>query len=61
MIAMCSARPLSKTTKLIMFANMDTLLCTELIEDKFDTWRGNCEHLVCDLCEKCIKSEEAVT
>ena len=35
---------------------MDTVLYTELIEDKFDSWRGNCEHLVCDF----ERSEEAV-
>ena len=39
--------------------NMDTMTYVELIEDKFDKWRGNCEHLVCDF-ESCLRGEQAV-
>ena len=39
--------------------SMDTTLYVELIEDKFEDWCGNCEHLVCDF-EGCIRSEAAV-
>jgi hypothetical protein len=39
---------------------MDTALYVELIEDKFEDWCGNCEHLVCDF-EGCIRSEAAVS
>ena len=38
---------------------MDTTLYVELVEDKFEDWCGNCEHLVCDF-ERCLRSEEAV-
>jgi len=38
---------------------MDRTLYTELIEDKFDDWRGNCEYLVCDF-EACLRTEEAL-
>ena len=38
---------------------MDTTLYTELVEDKFEGWAGNCEWLVCDF-EGCIRSEPAV-
>ena len=39
--------------------SMDKTLYVELVEDKFDDWKGNCEHLVCDF-EKCLRSEEAL-
>ena len=39
--------------------NMDKHLYAELVEDKFDKWRGNCEHLVCDF-ESCIRGEDAL-
>ena len=39
--------------------SMDTQLYTELIEDKFADWSGDCEHLVCDY-EGCLRSEMAV-
>lgn len=38
---------------------MDRTLYTELIEDKFDDWCGNCEYLVCDF-EACLRTEEAL-
>ena len=38
---------------------MDRTLYTELIEDKFEDWCGNCEYLVCD-CEACLRTEEAL-
>ena len=38
---------------------MDTVLYTELVEDKFEGWAGDCEWLVCDF-ERCIRSESAV-
>ena len=39
--------------------SMDKTLYVELVEDKFDDWKGNCEHLVCDF-EKCLRSDEAL-
>jgi hypothetical protein len=38
---------------------MDKFLYAELVEDKFERWRGNCEHLVCDH-EKCLRTEDAL-
>ena len=38
---------------------MNTTLYVELIEDKFESWMGNCEHLVCDF-EGCIRGAPAV-
>ena len=38
---------------------MNTMLYTELIEDKFDDWKGNCDQLVCDF-ERCIRTADAV-
>ena len=38
---------------------MDRYVYAELVEDKFDDWRGNCEYLVCDY-ERCLRSEEAL-
>ena len=39
--------------------SMNKDLYTELVEDKFEDWSGNCEHLVCDY-EKCLRSAEAL-
>lgn len=39
--------------------SMDKLVYSELVEDKFDEWRGNCEYLVCDH-ERCLRSEDAL-
>ena len=36
--------------------NMDQDLYTDLIEDKFEEWAGNCEYLVCDY-EGCLRCE----
>ena len=33
---------------------MNQDLYSELIEDKFEEWCGDCEHLVCDY-EKCLR------
>lgn len=38
---------------------MDKHFYPELVEDKFDRWRGNCEHLVCDH-ERSLRSDEAL-
>jgi hypothetical protein len=38
---------------------MNKDLYTELIEDKFEGWCGNCEYLVCDY-ERCLRSAEAL-
>ena len=38
---------------------MDKYIYSELVEDKFDEWRGNCEHLVCDH-EMCLRTEDAL-
>ena len=38
---------------------MDRALYVELIEDKFDDWRLNCDFLVCDY-EGCLRTPEAV-
>ena len=37
---------------------MNNMLYTELVDDKFNEWRGYCEHLVCDF-ERLNRSEEA--
>ena len=39
--------------------NMNQDLYSELIEDKFEDWCGNCEQLVCDY-ERCLRCEMAV-
>ena len=39
--------------------SMDRYVYAELVEDKFDQWRGNCEHVVCDH-ERCLRTEDAV-
>ena len=31
----------------------------ELVEDKFEAWAGNCEHLVCDF-ERCLRTDLAL-
>lgn len=38
---------------------MDRMLYCELIEDKFESWCGNCEYLVCDF-ERCLHTEECI-
>ena len=38
---------------------MEGFLYRELIEDKFEDWRGNCEHLVCDF-ERSLRTTEAI-
>jgi hypothetical protein len=38
---------------------MNQILYAELIEDKFEDWCGNCEHLVCDY-EACLRCPLAV-
>ena len=38
---------------------IDKALYVDLIEDYFDDWAGNCEHLVCDF-EWAIRSEDAL-
>ena len=38
---------------------MNSLLYSELIEDKFTDWCGDCEYLVCDY-ERCLRSDEAL-
>ena len=38
---------------------MDRVVYTELIEDKFEEWCANCEHLVCDF-EGCLRTPEAI-
>lgn len=38
---------------------MDRNVYVELIEDKFDDWRLDCEFLVCDY-EKCLRTPEAL-
>jgi pyruvate formate-lyase activating enzyme-like uncharacterized protein len=38
---------------------MDRSVYVELIEDKFDEWRLNCEYLVCDY-ERCLRTPEAL-
>jgi len=38
---------------------MDRTVYVELIEDKFDEWRLNCEFLVCDY-ERCLRTPEAL-
>ena len=38
---------------------MNTELYCELIEEKFETWMGNCTWLVCDF-ERCIRSQAAI-
>ena len=39
--------------------SMDRYVYAELVEDKFDQWRGNCEHVVCDH-ERCLRTEDVV-
>ena len=39
--------------------NMDKHLYAELVEEKFESWCGNCEWLVCDH-EACLRTEEAL-
>ena len=39
--------------------SMNEIFYTELIEDKFEEWCGNCEFLVCDY-EKCLRCDAAV-
>ena len=39
--------------------SMDETLYTELIDDKFEEWRGNCDYLVCDY-ERCLRTDAAV-
>ena len=39
--------------------SMDKHVYSELIEDFFGDWCGNCEHLVCDF-ERCLRSDEAL-
>ena len=39
--------------------NMNKESYIELIEDKFENWMGNCEHLVCDF-ERFLRSDEAL-
>ena len=36
--------------------SMDEYLYTELVEDHFDDWRGNCEYMICDH-ERCLHTE----
>ena len=38
---------------------MNTALYVELVEDEFEKWAGNCEHVVCDF-EACLRAEETV-
>ena len=38
---------------------LDSTVYAEIVEDFYDDWAGNCEHLVCDF-ERCIRSPEAV-
>lgn len=38
---------------------IDSMLYSELIEDKFEEWCGPCDYLVCDF-EKSLRSEEAL-
>ena len=39
--------------------NMNQHLYAELVEDKFEEWRGNCEYLVCDY-ERCLRCDLAL-
>ena len=38
--------------------SMDADLYTELVDEKFDEWRGYCEYLVCDF-ERCLRTVAA--
>jgi hypothetical protein len=38
---------------------MDATIYSELVEDKFDEWRGFCEYLVCDF-ERLLRTEPVV-
>ena len=38
---------------------LDKHVYSEIVEDKYDDWNGNCEHLVCDF-ERCLRTEEAL-
>ena len=38
---------------------LDKHVYSEIVEDKYDDWSGNCEHLVCDF-ERCLRTEEAL-
>ena len=37
----------------------DKYVYSELVEEKFEDWCGNCEWLVCDF-ERCLRSDEAL-
>jgi len=37
---------------------LDRYVYSEIVEDKYDDWSGNCEFLVCDF-EGCLRTEEA--